>query len=158
MKREYKHNKGVKIYFLDDTTLAILFSDGITKKYDINIAISKIPQLEPLKDPILFRKGNVDDWGGVRWTDDLDLSIDEIYENGTIIPNEEKADILVLGFKIKMTRWARNLTQKELATLTGIDQADISKMEKGIFNSSMKSILKVANALNAKLTINIELK
>ena len=50
-------------------------------------------------------------------------------------------------------RIAQNLTQKELATRTGIDQADISKLENGTKNPSLKLLKKLAAGLGMQLKI-----
>ncbi len=50
-------------------------------------------------------------------------------------------------------RLSKNLTQKQLAELTGIDQADISKLERGMTNPSIKLLNKLADGLNMKLKI-----
>ena len=42
-------------------------------------------------------------------------------------------------------RIEQNLTQKELAARTGIDQADISKLENGTRNPSLKLLKKLAS-------------
>lgn len=50
-------------------------------------------------------------------------------------------------------RIEQNLTQKELATRTGINQADISKLENGTKNPSLKLLKKLANGLGMQLKI-----
>ena len=50
-------------------------------------------------------------------------------------------------------RIEQNLTQKELATRTGIDQADISKLENGTRNPSLKLLKKLASGLGMQLKI-----
>ena len=45
-------------------------------------------------------------------------------------------------------RNADNLTQKQLSELTGIDQADISKIENGNANPSIKTLTRIASAMN----------
>ena len=47
----------------------------------------------------------------------------------------------------------QNLTQKELAARTGIDQADISKLENGTRNPSLKLLKKLASGLGMQLKI-----
>ena len=44
-------------------------------------------------------------------------------------------------------------TQKELSDLTGIDQGDISKLERGLSNPTIKSLQKIADALDMELSI-----
>lgn len=46
-----------------------------------------------------------------------------------------------------------NLTQKQLSELTGIDQADISKIENGNANPSIKMLTRIASAMNMNLKI-----
>ena len=50
-------------------------------------------------------------------------------------------------------RIEQNLTQKELAARTGIDQADISKLENGTRNPSLKLLKKLASGLGIQLKI-----
>jgi DNA-binding XRE family transcriptional regulator len=48
------------------------------------------------------------------------------------------------------------LSQKELSELTGIDQSDISKIERGVANPSVATLERIAAALGGRLTIAIE--
>lgn len=50
-------------------------------------------------------------------------------------------------------RTSRNLTQQELAKITGIDQATISKLENGTRNPSVKLLQKLADGINTNLMI-----
>jgi len=50
-------------------------------------------------------------------------------------------------------RKASGLTQKDLADITGINQADISKMENGNANPSLKTLLRLANGMGMKLKL-----
>ena len=50
-------------------------------------------------------------------------------------------------------RIEQNLTQKELAARTGIDQADISNLENGTRNPSLKLLKKLASGLGMQLKI-----
>ena len=52
-------------------------------------------------------------------------------------------------------RIEQNLTQKELAARTGIDQADISKLENGTRNPSLKLLKKLASGLRMQLKIEL---
>ena len=45
------------------------------------------------------------------------------------------------------------LTQKELADRTGIAQGDISKLERGNGNPSLKTLQRLATAMNMKLRL-----
>jgi transcriptional regulator with XRE-family HTH domain len=50
-------------------------------------------------------------------------------------------------------RTKQNLTQKELAERTGVNQADISKLENGTRNPSLKMLKKLADGLGMNLKI-----
>ncbi len=47
----------------------------------------------------------------------------------------------------------RNLTQKQLSELTGIAQADISKLENGTANPSVKTLQRLANGMGMAVKI-----
>ena len=51
------------------------------------------------------------------------------------------------------TRISQNLTQKELAARTGIDQADISKLENGTRNPSVNLLKRLADGMGMTLKI-----
>lgn len=72
---------------LPDYKLSIQFSQGVTKIYDITPLFAKIHAFTLLKDnPSEFFSVSVDVGGyGIVWNDDLDLSCDELWENGTQI-------------------------------------------------------------------------
>lgn len=156
--KEYEMHNGVRITIADDYHLKVLFEDGITKLYDIRKAIKKWPELKPLENPELFRKVNSNCWGLIVWNDELDLNLSTVYFDGETVPNDELAEIYLLGYQVRMLRWEKNLTQAELAKKAGIKQSMLSKFELGKFNPSMKSIKRMADALEAKLTIKLDPK
>ena len=51
------------------------------------------------------------------------------------------------------TRISQNLTQKGLAERTGINQADISKLENGTRNPSLKLLKRLADGMGMSLKI-----
>lgn len=53
-------------------------------------------------------------------------------------------------------RTASNLTQKELAERTGIAQTEISRIENGSRNPSIKLLQRLAEGLNMNLKISFE--
>jgi len=56
-----------------------------------------------------------------------------------------------------LARKQRNLTQAELGHLVGVQKAQISKLENGATSVRIDTILKVFNALKAKVNFRIEL-
>lgn len=63
----------------------------------------------------------------------------------------------LLGQAIKQARQDRNLTQEQLGKLVGVQKAQISKIENSVKNARLETILKVFEALGAKVNFNVEL-
>lgn len=71
---------------LHDFKLLLHFSDGVAKEYDVSQLFNRIPDLKALQTPGLFNTVRVDTGGyGISWNDDLDLSADELFENGQTV-------------------------------------------------------------------------
>lgn len=90
----------------------------------------------------------------------LDTMIDKhIGKPGTerreAFENELRIDLL--GQAIKQARQERNLTQEQLGELVGVQKAQISKIENSVKNARFETILKVFDALGAKVNFNVEL-
>jgi len=69
--------------------------------------------------------------------------------------NELRLDLL--GQAIKQVRQERNLTQEALGELVGVKKAQISKIENCTTDARVTTILKVFNALGARINFNVEL-
>lgn len=69
---------------LHNFTLRAEFLDGSEKIYDVKPLMKKIPVFEMLGYVHgLFEQVRIDTGGyGIIWNDDIDLSCDELYENG----------------------------------------------------------------------------
>ena len=71
---------------LPNYKLSIQFSEGVTKIYNLEDLIKKNPIFHNLKNAELFYSAKVDNGGyGVIWNDDIDISCNELFENGDII-------------------------------------------------------------------------
>ena len=151
--------KGIKLILKENTTFDLFFYDGTVKRYDILSLSDKFPQLNDLKDRKLFLKGHLLGWGGVVWNDDLDVSSETVYDDGKDVTNEyDDTDILniIIGYQIKEKRLQKEMSQEELAKKAGIDQSDLSKIERGILNPSVKMLKKIAKGLGLKLKLSFE--
>ncbi|MBQ2764992.1 MAG: DUF2442 domain-containing protein [Firmicutes bacterium] len=64
--------------------LLVQFENGATQKYDVEPLFSKWPVFHALREVEgLFELVKVDAGGyGISWNDDLDLSCNELWENG----------------------------------------------------------------------------
>ncbi len=70
---------------LDDFVLEVTFIEGGIKKYDVKPLFGEIPHFIDLKENDLFSKVTVGPGGyGIIWNDDVDLSCDELWDNGTL--------------------------------------------------------------------------
>ena len=71
---------------LPDFKLSIQFSEGVTKIYNVKDLIEKNPMFKNLQNEELFYNVEVDVGGyGIIWNDDIDISCDELFENGKTI-------------------------------------------------------------------------
>lgn len=148
--------KAIKLVLKEPAVVDVYFSDGLVKKYDILNLSNRFPQLNALKDKKLFNQGKLLGTSVIYFNDELDIDVEVIYEDGIDVTNEYKdVCLVVLGYQIKQKRLMLSLSQEELSLLTGINQSDLSKIEKGKMNISIKTLNRIAKALKAKLNIEI---
>lgn len=76
-------------------------------------------------------------------------------------PNRDKFEyelqMDLIGKAIKQTRKERQLTQEELGKLIGVQKAQISRLENSASNVTIDTLMRVFNALQAKVKFEIEL-
>jgi HTH-type transcriptional regulator/antitoxin HipB len=91
-------------------------------------------------------------------------SLDEIEDKYIGVKGTPERDIYefelqldLLGETIKKIRKSRNLTQEQLGQQIGVDKSQISKLEKNASNVTIMTVLKVFNALKAKVNLRVEL-
>lgn len=148
--------QAIKLILKEGTTFDLYFLDGVVKRYDILSLADKFHQLNALQDRTLFLEGKLLGWGGVIWNDELDISSETVYEEGIDVTSEyNDIENVVIGYKIKQRRLELNLSQQQLAELVGIDQSDLSKIEKGNANPSIRMLARIASGLNNKISIDI---
>ena len=90
----------------------------------------------------------------------LEIMIDKhIGKIGTVKRDafEQELRLELLGQAIKEARMHHNLTQEELGKLVGVQKAQISKLENNFTNARFETVLRVFNALNAKVNFKVEL-
>lgn len=91
----------------------------------------------------------------------LDEAKDELLgKRGT--PEREQYEfelkLELVGDMIQQARKQRNLTQEELGKLIGVKKAQISRLENNTGNITLETVLKVFNALGAKVNFNIQMR
>ncbi len=81
-----------------------------------------------------------------------------IGEIGTIEREDFDASVSIdkLAAAIKRLRKEKNLTQTQLGDLIGVKKAQISRIESSTLNIGLYTLHKVFQALDAKLTFNVE--
>lgn len=78
-------HKVKEVYPLPDMRLSVIFANGATKVYDVVPLLSRFDAFKVLQDPNVFGSVEVDVGGyGIVWNDDIDLSCDELWENGAL--------------------------------------------------------------------------
>ena len=70
---------------------------------------------------------------------------------------EYELKLELLGSSIKEARTHQNLTQEQLGQMVGVQKAQISKLENNFTNARFDTVIKVFNALNAKVNFKVEL-
>lgn len=150
-------HKAIGLKLLMGTALEVTFQDGIVKRYDMSALFPKYPQLKQLENRELFLSGRLVGAYGIVWNDDLDIETETIYDDGETVRKEEIVMHKASSQAVAAARAAAGISQKQLAALTGIDQSDISKIERGIANPSVATLDRIANALGGQLTISIKL-
>jgi DNA-binding XRE family transcriptional regulator len=148
-------HKAIKLEYREGTTLELTFQDGKVKRYDMSVLFSKYPQLEALKDRTLFTSGKMLGQYGIVWNDELDIEAETVYADGKTVREEKPAAFVMVGEAVAAARARKGYSQKELSVITGIDQSDISKIERGMANPSVNTLNRIAQALDAKLSISI---
>jgi len=63
----------------------------------------------------------------------------------------------LIGDMIQTARKERKLTQEQLGNLIGVKKAQISRLENNTSNVTIETILKVFNALEAKVNFNVRM-
>lgn len=115
---------------LPEYRLSVQFSEGCTKIYDMKPLFEQIPAFQALKNPELFSDVEVDVGGhGIVWNDDLDLSCDELWENGKTVDTPFDG---LMAFSDATTLWGLNESTLRKAITYGklINGVDVCKFGK----------------------------
>ena len=145
----------MSLEFKEGTVLELSFQDGKVKQFDMASLFEKYPQLEALKNRELFLAGQLTGAYGIIWNDDLDIEAETIYQEGITVKTVKPAASVMVGNAVAAARARKAISQKELSEATGIDQSDISKIERGLANPSISTLKRIADALDAELIVSI---
>ena len=147
--------KAVGLEFEAGTTLRLFFQDGQVRRYDVERLFGKYPQMKALKERGLFISGRLLGSSGVVWNDEMDVDAQTVYWEGDPVEDAKLPAALAAGCAVFSARLAAGLSQAELSASTGIDQSDISKIERGVANPSVGTLERIADALGGDLKVVI---
>ncbi len=115
---------------LPDFKLSVQFAEGVTKIYDVKPLLNRISAFKSLEKNNDFGGVYVDVGGyGIIWNDELDLSCDELWENGA--PVETPFDGLI-AFSDATELWGLNESTLRKAISYGklVNGVDVCKFGK----------------------------
>ena len=116
---------------LDNYKLLVVFANGGIKTYDVKPLFEKWPAFKALKAISgFFNQVTVDAGGyGISWDDDIDLSCDELWANGTAF---ESPFLNILSFRDATDIWGLNEStlRKAVAYKKLVEGIDVRKYGK----------------------------
>ena len=115
---------------MPDYKLCVQFCEGITKIYDVKPLFEKLPVFAALQKEEVFFGVAVDVGGyGVIWSDDLDLSCDELWENGVKVDTPFDG---LMAFSDATELWGLNESTLRKAVAYGklVNGVDVCKFGK----------------------------
>ena len=147
-------HKATALELKEGTMLEVTFQDGKVMQYDMSVLFDKYSQLCALKNRELFCQAKLMGYG-IIWNDDLDIETETIYEEGTMVRTEKPEVSVMVGNAVAAARARSGLSQNELSAMTGIDQSDLSKIERGVSNPSIGTLTRIAEAMGGELQVSI---
>ena len=118
------------VFPLPDFKLSVQFSEGVTKIYDVKPLFEKLSVFSALQNEEEFFGVAVDVGGyGIIWNDDLDLSCDELWENGVQVDTPFDG---LMAFSDATELWGLNESTLRKAVIYGklVNGVDVCKFGK----------------------------
>jgi len=149
------YNELIKVTFNENLIVISEFLDGTITSFDMKKMIKKYPIINKLKeDDVLYKNGYISPGGyAVIWNDEIDFDAESLYYDGTILEKKPIDINKSIAILVTMARFNKGISQKELSKITKIHQAEISKIERGIGNPSIKTLDRIAKGLGLKLEL-----
>ena len=148
----------IKIKFLDDVKFEMTFQDGKVIRYDMSTMFDDFPQLIELRrNRELFLSGKLD-YGGdaIVWNDELDFSSASVYESGELVGEVAVTLNQRIGALLNVAREEAGIYQTDLAKKTKIDQGDISRIENGKGNPTIKTLQTLFKAVGKEIVFDMK--
>ena len=77
----------------------------------------------------------------------------ELYDGALATFEAERTARIALGAEVASARRASGLTQVDLAERSGVDQAEISRVERGASNPTATTLVRLSSALGRRITL-----
>lgn len=140
---------------IENMNILLVFQNGVEKTFDVRQMYPDYPQFKLLeKDLKLFQQVRIDGTDGVIWNDDLDIDAYGLWHDGVATGNIHKVDsTTMLGYNLTEARNSRDMLQRDLAKASGIHQGDISDIECGKANPTVRTLKRLADAMGMELKI-----
>ena len=134
---------------LTDKVCEATFFNGEVRRLDMKPLINAGMEYADLSSEELFKMGETKSSGAkVVWNTDITVDSDDFYNNSIFIETIPIRDVRIrLAHVFMYARELSNMSQAELAAKVGIDQSDISKIERGVANPSIMTIDKLARGM-----------
>lgn len=127
----------------------------MVKEFDVRTLFDEYPEYRVLEvDNQLWASAELLPQGsGIYFNDDLDLTAEEIWENGIITDKMKTIARYQIAQQISAARESLNKTQKQLSLKTGISQCDISRIEGGVANPTIDTLAKICAILDLEIKL-----
>lgn len=111
--------------------LLIIFSEGVSKKYDVRITSKKIKDFKRLlSNPDLFNNVYVDHGGyGIVWDEYFDLDCNELFEHGKTVSTPFD-DLIALSDATELWNLSESTLRKAIAAHRLVNGVDVCKFGK----------------------------
>lgn len=140
---------------IENMNILLVFQNGVEKTFDVRQMYPDYPQFKILeKDQSLFQQVRIIGGDGVMWNDDLDIDAYGLWHDGIETGVIHKVDFkTMLGYNLTAARNSCEMLQRDLAKESGIHQGDISDIECGKANPTVRTLQRLADAMNMRLKI-----
>ena len=151
-------NKIVNVNSKSKYVLEVAFQNGSVRELDVRYLSFYSDILQELAvNPVLFARAEIDPEGlGLNWAGGYRLDAETIYKTGIGMEKPGNNDLNhLIAYQYRLARKKAHMTQIDLSRKTGIYQADISKIERGIGNPSLLTLKRLADGLGMDIYMQI---
>lgn len=141
-----------------DFKIRTVFFNGEVREYDIEMYTNTndIPK-RMIEYERLIHTLVVDDARTKICLEGASIDANSLYDEGKLVGLEYIDDVNIqLANRLQSIRESKHMTQSELHKKTGIYQAEISKIERGIGNPSLATLNRLAQSMGQRVIVDFE--